>query len=367
MAAKTPSSVTPYDVGNALPADEAQREELLAMFDIDDEEELEVGEPMEPEAFIEQVQQAQEGDEDEDEEDGEQQTDEPGEADEEDEEIEDEEAEEEEPEVEDLPEDATPEQRYEHLRAMNDRRFNDMRRAHEEERQQWNEQLQQIQQQQAHMAGFQQAQHVQQQQVPQQQYTRQDIDTAVQQNPVGAYNFAMQNRPDLVPVIIAATRTAYADHEHPQMRELADNMQVSYSQALVADSAEKARIQAEQERAPLILKQGIEHVLGTVAEAVGKEDFERLSPRIDQLITENWGQLKDLSPTGLTAFVQQHALVAIREDTAQLRAKPRKARKLKPEEQIDTSNPAAAPKIKEVDEDDSFLGDVAAFNERRYQ
>lgn len=260
---------------------------------------------------------------------------------------------------EDSDEDLDPvEKRIRGLQSLHDRQMAEVQNQLAQ-MQQWAQQVYQaqLQQQQAMQMAQQEAQKAQQ--APIQQVTREQLEGAVEQNVVQAFQWTVANRPDLVATTIALARDK---HGH----EIADQMQVEYNDYKRQQDvqAQTAMIEAQQQAlaerdAPAQIESQMNQIVESIASQYGdafteiQGDFlaraNETAPAFKEYLES---QGLEMTPDAVHWFLNK-TVQDVREERLNTKAsKPRKPRKIKNEEHIETSTSGHVPQA--TPEDDAI-------------
>lgn len=263
----------------------------------------------------------------------------------------------EEPVSEEQTEEVNWEERYRHLQSQKDREVQaaqqqlDQLQQWAQQQYAWQQQVVADQQQQAQMA--------QQQQVV--QVSREQIDSELDRNPIGAFQWVAANRPDLMPNVISMVR------EKEQLgHEVADAMMTEWTQfqmqqhsAQVQQQLEATQAQYQNQQVPGQVNDTMVQILGTL-EARHGEPFKALSADIaTQAIekAESWKQYMhenglEVTPQSVADFVTG-VYYDIRESRLQTAASaPAKPVKLTPQQHVE--NPGANRQVESTPDQDAI-------------
>lgn len=246
------------------------------------------------------------------------------------------------------------EKRYKDLQSHADKQVHEQR----ETARQLAERLAQLEQQTA-------SQQRQAEQAVVQNVTREQIEEGVKANPVSAFQWALANRPDIAPSVISLIRANHGD-EH------ADQAQAAYSQFQAAQAAQAAEerfrqleYQREMEMAPQVVEEGLRGILTKLSDNYG-EAFERLSPRLNELVQEHGAtELGSApSPQQVEVFVERQLLAAMREEIASGKQQ-RAPKKVGKSDFVEDGAPAKRPA--KLSSDEQEVNDIVdAFKEWKY-
>lgn len=237
--------------------------------------------------------------------------------------------------------------------------------AERKEREEMAARLAEAEKEQARLAGYQEAMSQQAQQAP--MPTDEEIGQAISTNPVETFSWAIQNQPNLVPAIITAIRSVHGD-------AMADEAVVAHNMYL-ANAAQQRMDQRVQEiEAPQRNMAQMEALLKDVAEDVGADDFQRLAPRIRDLVSESildpGKRPTDLSPVGIKNHIYKMFVKAAKEEMLNSASVPLSPEQVPVSEKVETSSPASAPAARQGgDSDEPSVVDqlVNAYEADRYQ
>lgn len=301
-------------------------DDFLESLDAEDaaEDEVEPEEGDEPDEAVEDAPEAAEDDEDEDSE-----SDDEGE------------------EEDDAPKDEDEEapdawsKRFSDQQSYHDKQMNEVK-AQLEQMNQWAQQVYQAQ-----VTQHQQQVQAQQQQAAQNPYasiTREQIIAGVENDLPTTFQTVAQHRPDLVPSTISAARAKYGDEVGDQMQFDYNNYVRQSDQQQLVQQRQAEQERQQQEQAPVVIRETMNQIVQGIATHYG-DSFESVREDFSTKAMENIEGFKSyMQQQGLEVGPNDvhNYLVGIynqvhEERLNTLSSKPRKAKRISPKEQVETS------------------------------
>lgn len=246
------------------------------------------------------------------------------------------------------------EKRYKDLQSHADKQVNEQR----EYARQLAERMEQLEQR-----TVQQQQQSEQQAV--QSVTNEQIEAGVKANPVAAFQWALANRPDIAPGVISMIRAEHGDVHADQAQAAYSAFHAQQAAAVAEERFRQLEHQREMEMAPQVVEEGLRGILERLSGNYG-EAFERLSPRLNELVQENGvAELGSApSPQQVEVFVERQLLAAMREEIASGKQQ-RAPKKVSKSDFVEDGAPAKRPG--KPSEDEQEVNDIVdAFKEWRY-
>lgn len=203
------------------------------------------------------------------------------------------------------------------------------------------------------------SQPVQEQPAPPPEVSPEDLEQGVKTAPVDTFQWAMMNRPDVIPQVISKIREHHGN-------ELGDEAMVAYNQA-VMQYQQQAMLEQQQQMyhqmtAPQQIASMLEGSISAVAEQYG-DDFSRLAERTNELMKTNQGDLRSLDPDSVQLFVERNFMTALREDMRKAASAPQGPVESAPADQVEAGTPGAAPEL--TPDDDIANSIVEAYTKQR--
>lgn len=198
--------------------------------------------------------------------------------------------------------------------------------------------------------------------------TREDIKSAVEQNPIHAFQWTVVNAPDRISEVISNIREVHGN-------EMGDEAQVAFAefraqqiQAHYDQQFQERDAAAQQAQAPEIIRRGMEQIVDDIA-SEDSEGFKRVAPRVMELVQGHWEQFTergDVSPYSVRDFIQRQVIRAYREEALKQSSAPQKPVALKPGEQVEGGTPGGSQGTERSDEDIIADEIVEAYNRSTY-
>lgn len=193
---------------------------------------------------------------------------------------------------------------------------------------------------------------------PPPQITKEQLDEGVKAAPVDTFRYVAENRPDMVPSVIASIRK---EHGH----DLADQATFAYQQYMLTQQQQAIQAQMDEQQAPQRVMQFLNSTVEQVAARHG-DDFQRLAPRTNELLSEIVASNGELTPDNVAIVVEQAFLQAYKEEiSASKKVESLQPKPITQNDVVPTGTPGTAPPAPTA-EDEIADEIVAAYSRNRY-
>ena len=199
----------------------------------------------------------------------------------------------------------------------------------------------------------------QEQQVPV-EVTSEQIDQGIDSAPIDTFHWTVNNRPDLVPQVIAKAAERHGTGMATELQSTWTNIQMQAQQMQMQQQMQQ---QYEQIMGPQIIQQSISNGLAAIENHYG-EEFDALRPQVAENLA-NMGRLPSYDPDTIASAVNTAFLQAHRDRALQAASTNQQPRTPTPQETVEGGTPGQAPQPTESD--GIKQGILDAFNSNPYR